>query len=195
MRRTAAGLVILAAIAAALVLRYCFTTRGHTPPPPAARLTASDNVTLEPPPPVSKGDEVRLAEQIRESRRSLKNALASPGNYGSLVEAARAAIGAGELLTARRCLIRAVRLHPDPDPLVYDLLARCLIELGLYSEACSYSQSAIRKYPSNVLAYVELSRAYEGLDYRDRRAAPLVDAGRAISGQDVPGHMALALEF
>ena len=196
-RRAAIAVVIVGVIGGALWVRQSYSHISSSRPEGTAapeRITASDDVVLDPAPPVLSSDEAGVAAQIRAARIAAPFKAQSVG-YSDLIDRGRAAARTGELLSAERSLAKAVAHKPDAGPVVYDLLARCQVELGLFERAKSTCAEAIRRYPSNVLAYVGLSRAFEGLGQTERRAAPLLDAARAIAPSDEAAHIYLATEF
>jgi tetratricopeptide (TPR) repeat protein len=188
--RLALAVVVCLACATFLIVRVLRTLSNAN----SAYLRLADDVALGSPPPTS-ADQSAVRKALQDVESSHRLASDHPDDPTALLEWGRQAINAGDPLSARAGLSRAVQLVPPHDPTVYDALGTAQSQLGLYREAVQSYRRMVNDAPNDAAGYLGLSRAYSALGDRNEAARAIEQASQSIPPNDVRGRLDVAAEF
>ena len=159
-------------------------------------LTMAPNAVLPPIPGLPGDDRSAVRSQWLAALRA-RTRLGPRPNAVDLIAYARQARDAGDLISARQALRRALHENPNADLTAYGDLGSVEILLGLYGEALQTYRKLQTLAPGEAMGYIGESRALyaaafgsEGPSLRVlKRGAAALDAG------NVGGHLGLSEEF
>lgn len=170
------GAVVFAAI---IIRSKTASSQSSTP------LRLADNVQLFAPPTPLKGDLSALKARLAEIEPLKRRAEARPSDIRTLAELGAASMDAGDYLTARAAFTSIKRDHLYANPLLLEALGSCLMSLAEFDKASDVFGEYVKRYPTDLTGYIELSSAYQSLGRRTESAGVLKAASKALLPTDV----------
>lgn len=188
-----AAVVLLGVSLVALAVRIRIGLRALQAP---RLLTMAPNAVL-PPIPSLPGDDRSSVQALWLAAARTRLQLGPHPEAQALIAYGRQARDAGDLISAREALLRALARDPAADLKAYDDLGSIQILLGLHPEALRTYRRLQALAPDEAMGYIGESRAlYAAAFGREGPSLQVLRRGAAaLDAQNVGGHLGLSEEF